>query len=428
MKKTIENSIKESLNGHEMPYDPAAWTSLSTRLDHIMPTSPKPSYLKWYLGGAAAVAVIVTGTVLWKTTINHSEKSVAQQTETIDSRNTANSSTGISDNKNENNSNELSTSIPTNNSESTSKSSETTMENEVISGTEQTNSSSNQKSSSQEGIDTPKKSSGNSPIDDQRTPYHSATAKEIQLPEIGNICLGASVTVKNTNDVDLLISGGGTKVLVSAHKTVTFKPESDGKYSVGYTSDNKFHSSPLFTVYAAPKAEITVSDIDDNGLPTLELSTNSNGSSYSWDLGNGTGKYSENEVIAHYFNKGSYTVSLTVTGSNGCSDTETERITITEDYNLMAGNAIETNSSNIERNSFMPDALTVRSVDFTMIIIDPNTGATIFETSDASNRWTGIDKRTGQLVELQKTYIWKVVLKNPVKGEKSEYSGTIIRL
>jgi hypothetical protein len=42
------------------------------------------------------------------------------------------------------------------------------------------------------------------------------------------------------------------------------------------------------------------------------------------------------------------------------------------------------------------------------------------ETNDATNAWNGIDKRNGQMVEFNKSFVWKVVLKNPMKGERSD--------
>ena len=76
----------------------------------------------------------------------------------------------------------------------------------------------------------------------------------------------------------------------------------------------------------------------------------------------------------------------------------------------------------------MPYALTKRDAAFKMIIIDPSNGAVIFETMNADQPWTGINKNTGELVEDKKSYVWKVVLQNPEKGESPEYMGTVIRL
>jgi hypothetical protein len=171
-----------------------------------------------------------------------------------------------------------------------------------------------------------------------------------------------------------------------------------------------------------------MNDVEDNGLPTVEFSTPSVGSKFSWNLGNESGSYSGNEVTAHFFEKKEYTVTLKVMNANGCSNTSTKKVNGETDYNLNAGNAIQTSDPDVLRNSFMPEALTVRNVDFNMIILEPSTGSIIFETTDATNRWNGIDRRTGQYVDANKAYIWKVTLKNPVRGEKSEYKGTVIRV
>ena len=64
MINNLENNIKESVKGYELPYDPSAWKAMSKKLDQVMPVSPK-SNLKWYLGGAATIAVIVTTIALW---------------------------------------------------------------------------------------------------------------------------------------------------------------------------------------------------------------------------------------------------------------------------------------------------------------------------------------------------------------------------
>jgi hypothetical protein len=63
-----------------------------------------------------------------------------------------------------------------------------------------------------------------------------------------------------------------------------------------------------------------------------------------------------------------------------------------------------------------------------MIILDPDNLGIVFETTEASNPWTGIDRRDGKMVPAQKAYIWKVSLSNPEQGEKSEYKGTIVRV
>ena len=63
-----------------------------------------------------------------------------------------------------------------------------------------------------------------------------------------------------------------------------------------------------------------------------------------------------------------------------------------------------------------------------MLIISPSTGETIFETTDLDKPWRGQNEKTEELVPENSDYIWKVILSNPVKGEKSEYKGRITRI
>ncbi|NBR15098.1 MAG: hypothetical protein EBU01_11050, partial [Crocinitomicaceae bacterium] len=109
----------------------------------------------------------------------------------------------------------------------------------------------------------------------------------------------------------------------------------------------------------------------------------------------------------------------------GCETTETKTFISKDDYNLLAVNALNLNSNDNRNNTFMPFALKQRNTPFKLIIIDPNDGGIVFESSDASFAWEGIDKRDGKKVNPKKAYIWKVTLLSPEKGEKSEYKGTI---
>ena len=256
------------------------------------------------------------------------------------------------------------------------------------------------------------------------------TSKKIEIADINNICLGESISIVNTNDVNLtLLDPNGLKTIVKANKTIAITPEIDGKYSIEY-SENAQLTSKSFNVVPLPKPDFSIDDQNsyENGLPSINVSATTSGYSYTWDLENQKGSVFGKDISVHYFNKGSYKVSLTIQGTNGCKGTETKTIHVDDDYNLLAVNAFDPSSNDIRLNSFMPFALTQRNVDFNLIIIDPKDGAVIFETNDATNPWKGIDKRNGQMIEANKAFIWKVVLKNPVKGEKSEYKSTIIRL
>jgi PKD repeat protein len=188
---------------------------------------------------------------------------------------------------------------------------------------------------------------------------------------------------------------------------------------------NKQHS---FNVLPAPAVDLSYDPVNiyDKGLPSIHMKSNSIGSSFEWKI-QGVQKPSfGKEVNAHFFTRGTYKVNLTVTSSNGCSASESMNVTMPDDYNLMAVNAINPNS-HIEKNrAFMPHALKERNTPFTLLIIDPASGAIIFESNDVSNPWTGLDKRNGQAVEANRPYVWKVSLQHPLEGEKAEYKGTVI--
>ena len=119
---------------------------------------------------------------------------------------------------------------------------------------------------------------------------------------------------------------------------------------------------------------------------------------------------------------------MSIESQNGCRSNEEKNIRIDEDYNLLAVNAFNPNTNDAKRNCFMPFALTQRTTEFMLTIIDPKDGSIIFETNDTSNPWRGIDQRTNTMVNTNSTYIWKVIISSPLKGEKSMYQGTITRL
>jgi hypothetical protein len=419
MINNLENNIKESVKGYELPYDPSAWKAMSKKLDQVMPVSPK-SNLKWYLGGAATVAVIVTTIALWP----------ADKSTSIDNVKTSKNEVSITNTINTEN---ISTSTSNNNSDNTN-----TATNEAsINNVEVTNDVNPVKQILNEvNVITPLKVNNSNQNTNQSvnpisyTGISPTTSKKIEIADINNICLGESISIVNTNDVNLtLLDPNGLKTIVKANKTIAITPEIDGKYSIEY-SENAQLTSKSFNVVPLPKPDFSIDDQNsyENGLPSINVSATTSGYSYTWDLESQKGSVFGKDISVHYFNKGSYKVSLTIQGTNGCKGTESKTIHVDDDYNLLAVNAFDPSSNDIRLNSFMPFALTQRNVDFNLIIIDPKDGAVIFETNDATNPWKGIDKRNGQMIEANKAFIWKVVLKNPVKGEKSEYKSTIIRL
>lgn len=431
MKENLENTIKQSLQDYEVPFDPAAWTALSQKLDHVMPTNPK-SNLKWYLGGAAAVAIIVTTVALWPESSENKETKAAVHTS---------ENTSSTDNKSVANSNDKVDNVAVN-TNVVDRNEQNKIDNKIIKTNPANGSNSNENSISNipdlfnpfsklEGNGNGNSNGEGNGTGEPNVVIFTPENKVIVMPLVSEICLGEMKTIQNTNDINLIIKDpNGDNIFLKAKKSTEFHALTEGKYTIGYLQDGEYISKETFNVLGAPKADfITINEQNkyENGIPTVDLSATTSGASYTWKFEKQSGTESGKDVKVHYFNKGEYDITLTVNGVNGCSASETKTIRIDEDYNLLANNAIDLNSSDRLVNTFMPRALTLRSVDFRMIIIDPTNGAIVFETTDATNPWTGIDKNNGQVVKSQ-TYIWKVMIKNPVKGENPEYKGTIIRL
>jgi len=426
MKENLEHNIRESLKNFEAPYDAKAWEATRKKLDQRLPVSK--SNWKWYTGGAAVLAVLLGGIYLKNAdsvqsknnaqTATHSKVKV-EETPTIVKNPRSESSemtVEAAEQKNVNDSENSFSEMKSNNSNGASSS-----QKESNSASENTNNSQTS-------------SSNSSPLFSAIFENNSTETKaveEFKLPVIGNICVGEKISITNENAESIVLKiPNGEKITIKSKKSMEFTPALEGKHFLGYLTNSELILKESFTVMSAPKVDFTVDEQNkyENGIPSIDLKTTATGVSYSWNFEKQNGTLSGKEVSVHYFTKGNYTVSLTIQGSNGCKASESKNIQVDEDYNLLAVNAFDPASSDIRKNTFIPFALTQRSVDFRLIIIDPKDGGLIYETSDATKPWTGIDRRNGQMVETNKSFIWKVTLSNPLKGESPEYKGIIVRL
>ncbi|MFM6947181.1 MAG: hypothetical protein ACKOWW_08580 [Flavobacteriales bacterium] len=176
------------------------------------------------------------------------------------------------------------------------------------------------------------------------------------------------------------------------------------------------------------KVQLTAENISyESGYPMVHINAESSVSNITWSS-NGSlinQKSKATDLLA--FKQQTYTVSAHVSQEE-CNTTESLTIISDQNYNLLAVNAFNPQSRDERNARFMPYALTIREVRFVLTIIDPDNGAVIFNTADAQNAWDGIDQRTGQLIKAQKAYIWRVLLENPLPGEKNTYTGTIVRI
>ena len=418
MKESIENKIKESLNGHEMPYDATAWTSMSARLNQSMPTQKSSNVLKWLIGGAAVIATVGLSTLYL---LNNGGAENAKK-ETIHTAKTEQEKTVVSEPK-------VNNSSPQKEAEQTLETNTTEIFEQVF-ATQVDNQETSSTSLATEliekgGVNIERIVSNETPNDANQS------GASIKIPTVGSICAGESITIENTNQVAITIGLNDDQYTIAAGKTLTFTPKNIGVYSVSYNVNAEIVSSSYFTVKPLPRADFQfdMTDKYDQGIPTTLLSaTSGDDVTYSW-LINGNQSFTGESMKAHFFSKGNHDVELIVKSeTNGCEALTVKTIRIDEDYNLLATNTFTSTSTDPRKSTFMPYALKVRNVDFKLTIIDPSNGAIVYETSDASEGWNGIDKRNGQLVDTQKPFVWIVRIMNPLPGEQPEYKSTVIRL
>ena len=422
MNKNIDELIKSALEGHEMPYDNNAWNSLNKKLNH--PNAPIKPFKFWFFG-TSIIAVITISSLLYFSSKQeeNNDKPVEQKMDLIEKSNSQSTTSkktksektkGIQDNKISSNELEV--------KEDVKKDTKTNLilpkVNEIL-AEEIT-----KDLKLDEEIPNPKK--GNS--------VNTKKVTEPDVPSFSNKCLGENLKVINKNDEGMtLIFPSGKKVSVAESATENIKLSEEGKYELLVNSKQKETYNSFFSVYENPRATLLVDDElnYETGLPVIRGEVQTFEESIKWKVDKVVSASSSNKAKTaafYFFEKGQFDLEVIVTNEKGCSSTEIKTIIISEDYNLLAVNAFNPLSDDRRKNTFMPYALTKRNTAFSLIIIDADNGGIIFESSDASNPWDGIDKRNGKLVDESKVYIWKVTLASPEKNEKAVYKGTIIRI
>ena len=422
MNKNIDELIKSALEGHEMPYDNNAWNSFEKKLNKS--NAPFKSFKFWFFG-TSIIAVITISSLLYFSNKQEekSDKLVEQKTGVIEKSNSQSTTSkktksektkGIQDEK-----------ISSNELEAKEDAKKETKTNLILPEVNEVLAKEITKDLKlDEEIANPKKE--NSDITKKVT--------EPDVPSFSNKCLGENLKVINKNDEGMtLIFPSGKKVSVAESATENIKLSEEGKYELLVNSKQKETYNSFFSVYENPRATLLVEDElnYETGLPIIRGEVQTFEESIKWKIDKVVSASSSNKAKTaafYFFKKGQFELEVIVSNEKGCSSIERKTISISEDYNLLAVNAFDPLSGDSRKNTFMPYALSKRNSAFSLIIIDTDNGGIIFESSDASNPWDGIDKRNGQLVNKNKAFIWKVTLASPENNEKAVYKGTIIRI
>ncbi len=424
MSQNLENIFKDSLQDLDAPYNPKAWEALQTRLDAAMPTvAPKKVFKPWKTSAAVVGLVGISAALYFlNSASNEAENSsVAIEKTKIDNPNSTSSITSpVSesavvaekniDNPTKNSSAKLETkaelSGKTNPSNNTSKTANKNAENVIV---EKMNTQNSQRFETQ--------NTGISSI---------GNLAPIVLPVIEKQCLNETIRISNTNSIPLTVTyPSGKKKDIPSKKESMLELTESGMYIIADANNTKENS---FLVNSAmdPFFEIDLDNIYKNGLPSTFVKSNSIANEFKWSCNKSNDVLLGKEAEFHFFKQGDYTIELEIVDQNGCKARTSRKVRIENDYNLLAVDAFNPLHNDSRRNTFIPFALKERNTGFSMVIIDPKDGGLVYQTSDANAGWDGTDKRTGNQAISGSSYIWKVVLKNPLASEADNYKGVVI--
>lgn len=188
------------------------------------------------------------------------------------------------------------------------------------------------------------------------------------------------------NGQTLLLTGsGGTSYAWSNGSTGTdITISAAGNYYViasnGCGSDTAFISIQ----YGGPDASFDYSGETVSPATIVFNNTSTGGVSYDWDFGDGKGSTDLNPTNI-YEGEGSYTITLTVTDANGCTDDAHKTITITDPFNFFLPNVFTPNGDNVN-DLFLVMASGIK--EFRMSIFN-RWGELVFESFDVYEGWDG---------------------------------------
>jgi hypothetical protein len=426
--KDIEKLFKDSLENHELPYDASAWNSLESKLPKGNLVKPI-KFIKWGLIGFAAATLAVSVIIVSKSNEKQTNQIEKQELKQIEKKSTTTKKTITPKSV-------LTAEKPITNPKTTQKNPTensaklfTNLEQNQVKG-EYENSAHQFIKDLENGVITSSPNYQSNIV--QNSIENQKPQSGYKVPAVSTKCQGEFFEFENENTKSIVLKNPNGKLeLIGAKKQYKSNLNQTGTYILnGIDERGDLVELKSFEVISSPSISLNFDSelLYENGLPVLKANVETDESKIKWTLNSKLVDALGKSIEVFGLNKGTYELSAIVSNELGCKSTESKTVRIKEDYNLLAVNTFNPNSLDIRNTTFLPVALKSRNSPFKMVIIDPNDGAIVFETSDASQPWDGIDKRDGQMVNANKVFIWKVTIKHPEASEKSEYKGTIIRI
>jgi len=420
----FDNIIKDAVEGYEAPYDAQAWANVSAQLGN------KGGAMKWIVGSAAAVALI-TGSV-YLMNQDETELNVPVITENT----TVENNTIISDNHNV-------TDNITNDGENTDNNTTVTDDSQSEVPTDFSDNSN------------PATVPGNAGNTNGNSVNHNVTNQnnDQTVTNPVNTNTGSYPEDIITTRINSKFVCANSEACMS--EEFIFTPEDisqsalyvwdfgDGSFSSSKVGTHTYTRSGSFTVTLSLKdsksnktlgkssVEVTVNALPDvqfayekskEMIPTITfINLTEDATDWNWNI-KGLKTSTDNQFEYTFRKKGIYMVELSATNEYGCSNSTQKPIEIKNDYNLLAPTAFTPNGDN-KNDNFIPEALRLMEVDFTMVVYDKS-GKMMYQTNNVNQPWDGTNMNDNSIAE-DGAYVWTVQFKN-ANGEIEYYEGHVI--
>jgi gliding motility-associated-like protein len=227
----------------------------------------------------------------------------------------------------------------------------------------------------------------------------------------------------------------GNAVTSSTANTLNNLYTQPGCYDVSLTATNQFGCAANLTQASAicfdsnPVADF---EIQNNPLPVIAPTTLFQNNSLStansvWDFGDGSAQSTVFSPIHTFPEKaGSYTVTLQISNSNGCTDTNSQIVKIEQDPIYYVPNAFTPNGSALN-NVFLPIFSPSLALESYNLKIYNRWGEIIFESQDPLKGWDGTVYTTkGVSMSPDGMYTYKLVFIEEGFEKVFEVVGSVV--
>ena len=449
----FEESLKNSMEGFEVPYNSADWDKLSDRMDKEQGGNGSSATL---YAGLLAGALLIGGAAFYMLSDDAQNTDIAENTTVVseqptDPRASEENASFLAEQQED----ESSTSAePAGNDEKPDSENSTDNEepgNSLNQGSAVTNT----------GMVSPTSASDVSPEQgsmvgkptadtEKRNTAQNDAPKSITPPEEKSRIVAIST---HAGTVDGMVAGGAFSMKQSGScegSKVSFKldavdagthylwnfgdgsfsnlPEPEhvyerpGKYQVtlvrtGGQGGKKIQSQPteeIIEIHAAPEADFRFGDREEKGkIPYMHFENVSTSAvECIWDFGDGSTsrKFHPNHV---YRKAGTYQVKLQVKNGNGCTDEKTTSVVVELNNPLGAPLTFSPNGDGV-KDDFLPESLKTLNAPFKLTIYDQE-GAPVFTSYSSDKAWNGTlqDGSNGEAG----VYVWMV---NFLEGEYAD--------